>query len=192
MSNLPSPTDLILVALLPDPRDLEIARVLGWYRIPLKSAPRVVAVDYLAFYQPASFGEGHKWCIEFIAPVLGHELVTREQLFKEESEGPRAGHEYFKISIGPVQTLPQPILAGSWKRLTFLYTTGEYLASAESLDDLSVHDEQRQVLFHALRERAKEKQAYSVKYQPEFPFDPELLAYIAMRGSSAIFGGGDS
>ena len=45
------PTDLILVCLLPTPRDLEIARLLGWYRIPLRSAPKVVALDYLAFYQ---------------------------------------------------------------------------------------------------------------------------------------------
>jgi hypothetical protein len=39
------PTDLILVCLLPTPRDLEIARLLGWYRIPLRTAPKVVAVD---------------------------------------------------------------------------------------------------------------------------------------------------
>ncbi|MCX6066007.1 MAG: hypothetical protein NT121_09660 [Chloroflexi bacterium] len=46
-----SPTSLILVCLIPTPRDLEIARLLGWYRIPFRSAPKVVAVDYLAFYQ---------------------------------------------------------------------------------------------------------------------------------------------
>ena len=28
-------TDLVLVAILKDKRDLEIARVLGWYRIPV-------------------------------------------------------------------------------------------------------------------------------------------------------------
>jgi len=61
-------TDLILVCLLRSPRDLEIARLLGWYRIPLRSAPKVVAVDRLAFYQPASFGElGGR--IEYTAPV---------------------------------------------------------------------------------------------------------------------------
>ena len=187
MPNLPSPNDLILVAFLPSPRDLEIARVLGWYRIPLRTAPRVVAVDYLAFYQPASFGVGHRWCIELVAPVTGHELVTRQQLFKEEGEGPRADHEYFKISLGLLETLPRPIPAGKWKRLTFLYTTGERLKEARNMDDLSVHDEERQVLFHALRERAKEKQQYSTVHQPEFPFDPEMLAYISMRGLGAAF-----
>ncbi|MEX2144109.1 MAG: hypothetical protein WD740_05895 [Anaerolineales bacterium] len=178
MSSLPKSNDLILVAFLPSPRDLEIARVLGWYRIPLRSAPRVVAVDYLAFYQPASFGEGHRWCIELVAPVTGHELVTRQQLFKEEVDGPRSGEEYFKISLGSLHALPQPIPAIDWKRITFLYTTGERLVDAKSVDDLSVQDEERQLLFHALRERAKEKQQYSTLHQPEFPFDPELLAYL--------------
>lgn len=183
------PNDLVLVALLPTPRDLELARVLGWYRIPLKTAPRVVAVDHLAFYQPASFGNEHKWCIEYIAPVTGHELVTRAQLFKEESDGPRSSEEYFKISLGTLEPLPEPLPAGEWKRLTFLYTTGERLLAAQTIDDLSVHDEERQVLFHALRERAKEKQTYKAAFEPEFPFTPEMLAYIALRGSGAILFG---
>ena len=65
-----SPTSLILVAVTNNPRDMEIARLLGWYRIPFKSAPKVIAVDYLAFYQPASFGEmGGQ--IRYIAAVRG-------------------------------------------------------------------------------------------------------------------------
>lgn len=186
---LPSPNDLVLVAFLPSPRDLELARVLGWYRIPLKTAPRVVAVDHIVFYQPASFGDDHKWCIEYVAPVTGHELVTRGQLFKEESSGPRASEEYFKISLGPLEPLPAPLSAGEWKRLTFLYTTGERLLSAHTIDDLSVHDEERQVLFHALRERAKEKQIYQPSFEPEFPFTHEMLAYISLRGSGAMLFG---
>jgi len=50
-------SSLVLVCLLPSPRDLEIARLLGWYRIPFRTAPKVVTVDALAFYQPGSFGE---------------------------------------------------------------------------------------------------------------------------------------
>ena len=64
----PQPEDLVLVALLPHPRDLEIARVLGWYRIPLATAPKVIAVDWLAFYQPAAFGAAHRWRVEWAAP----------------------------------------------------------------------------------------------------------------------------
>lgn len=180
MSQLPSPNDLVLVAFMPSPRDLEIARVLGWYRIPLRTAPKVVAVDYLAFYQPASFGDDHKWCIEFIAPVRGHELTTRGLILKEEADHPRAHEEYFKLQLGPLQSLPQPILADEWKRITFLYTTGERLLAADRVADLSVHDEERQVLWRALRERALAAQQYGHTELPEIPMEPELIALLGL------------
>ena len=82
-------TDLVLVCVLPTPRDMEIARLLGWYRIPLRTAPKVVAVDYLAFYQPSAFAE-RGGQIEFIAKVNGHELTTRDDLLRDEANHPRA------------------------------------------------------------------------------------------------------
>ncbi|OGO38816.1 MAG: hypothetical protein A2W35_17495 [Chloroflexi bacterium RBG_16_57_11] len=88
---LPSPTSLILVAIINDPRDLEIARVLGWYRIPLRSAPKVIAVDYLAFYQTAAFGDD-RWRIQYVAPVRGYELTTRSELMQDEPNHPHAQH----------------------------------------------------------------------------------------------------
>lgn len=187
MPDLPSASDLVLVAFLPSPKDLELARVLGWYRIPLRTAPRVVAVDTLAFYQPATFGDDHKWCIEFTAPVVGHELTTRAQLFKEDADHPRSGEEYFKLQLGALQPLPRPIPATDWKRITFLYTTGERLLNAQTIDDLSVRDEERQVLWRALRERAEREQQYGADHLPEFPWDPELLAFFGLRGSSALY-----
>src|SRR5512142_576499 len=103
-----APTDLILVCVLPSPRDLEIARLLGWYRIPLRTAPKVVAVDALAFYQPGTFGDSGGQ-IESTAPVRGHELTTRAELLRDESDHPRAREEYFKIQIGPMERLAHPI-----------------------------------------------------------------------------------
>ena len=50
MNPYPPATALILVALVPNPRDMEIAGLLGWYRIPLRKAPKVVNVDFIAFY----------------------------------------------------------------------------------------------------------------------------------------------
>jgi hypothetical protein len=86
------PTSLILVCLLPSPRDLEIARLLGWYRIPFKSAPKIVAVDFLALYQPGRFGdEGAQ--IQYVAEVKGHELTTRLELLRDEPDHPRAHEE---------------------------------------------------------------------------------------------------
>ena len=180
MAQLPAPTDLILVAFLPSPRDLDIARTLGWYRIPLRSAPKVVAVDWLAFFQPKSFGKDHRWRIETIAPVLGHELATRADLLKDEADHPRSREEYFKIQVGPLQSLPRPIPASDWKRVTFLYTTGELLLSAETVNDLTVHDEERQVLWRALRERALAAQSYKAEDLPELAVDSGILALLGM------------
>jgi hypothetical protein len=175
--NLPSPTSLILVAILNDPRDLEIARILGWYRIPLRSAPKVVAVDYLAFYQTAAFGE-EKWRIQHFAPVRGHELTTRIELLRDEPDHPHARHEYFKIQLGPLATLPAPILADKWRRITFLYTTGEYFLRAQTVNDLVVEDEQRPLLWQALRERADQAQEYGAGAPAGLELDPEILAAL--------------
>lgn len=170
------PTDLILVCLLPTPRDMEIARLLGWYRIPLKSAPKVVSVDYLAFYQPASFGE-RGGQVEYIAQVRGHELTTRGELLKDESNHPRAKEEYFKMQLGGLEKLREPIKTDKWKRLTFLYSTGEYLLNAKTLNDLVVEGEERNVLWKNLRERAENDQLYKVNL-PEADIPPEVLMVL--------------
>ena len=168
-----SPTSLILVCLLPTPRDLEIARLLGWYRIPLRTAPKVIAVDYLAFYQPSAFGS-HGGKIEFVSQVRGHELTTRAELFKDEADHPRAKEEYYKIQLGDLEKLSQPIIADKWKRLTFLYTTGEYLLNAKLLNDLVVQNEERDLLWKSLRERAENEQMYKVDL-PATDIPPEVL-----------------
>jgi len=171
-----SPTSLVLVCLLPTPRDLEIARLLGWYRIPLRTAPKVVAVDYLAFYQPSTFGD-RGGQIELVAEVRGHELTTRAELLKDEADHPRAKEEYYKIQLGGLERLPQPIVADKWKRLTFLYTPGEYLLNAKLLNDLVVQNEEREILWKSLRDRAENEQLYKVDL-PDENIDPALLVLL--------------
>ena len=175
-------TDLILVCVMPGPRDLEIARLLGWYRIPFRTAPKVVAVDFLAFYQPGIFGEAGGR-IEILAPVRGHELTTRLELLRDEPDHPRASEEYFKIQLGPLERLARPIIAEKWRRLTFLYTTGEYLLKAQTLNDLVVQSDERQILWQSLRERAKNGQLYKVDL-PEAEIPPEVL--IALLGIQEV------
>jgi len=155
-SSGPLDHSLILVAVMPSPRDMEIARVLGWYRIPFKNAPKIVYVDYLAFYQPSAFGEKHANQIEVIAPVRGVELTTRRDLFREEQNHPRANEEYYKIQLGALHTLEHPIAADKWKRITFLYTIGEYLRKATVIKDMVIKDEERKMLWRSLRERQAE------------------------------------
>lgn len=171
-----TPTSLVLVCLLPTPRDLEIARLLGWYRIPLRTAPKVVAVDYLAFYQPGSFGE-RAGQIEYVAGVRGHELATRAELLRDEADHPRANEEYYKVQLGSLEKLSQPILAEKWRRITFFYTTGEYLLRAKSITDLIVQSDERQLLWRSLRERAENAQLYTTNLS-EADIPPETLMML--------------
>ena len=174
------PTDLVLVCLLPSPRDLEIARLLGWYRIPFRSAPKVVSVDYLAFYQPNSFGE-RGGQVEYIAQVRGHELTTRGELLKDEADHPRAKEEYFKIQLGGLEKLKESVKTDKWKRLTFLYSTGEYLLHAKTLNDLVVEGEERNLLWKNLRERAENDQLYKVDLpDADIPQDV-LMALLGIK-----------
>lgn len=176
-----APSSLVLVCLLPTPRDLEIARLLGWYRIPFRTAPKVVAVDYLAFYQPSAFAD-RGGQIEFVAQVRGHELTTRGELLKDEADHPRAKEEYYKIQIGGLEKLKEPVKSEKWKRLTFLYTTGEYLLKAKSLNDLIVDGDERQLLWRSLRERAENEQLYKVDL-PEADIPPDvLIALLGIKG----------
>lgn len=144
--------DLILVAILPTKRDLEIARVLGWYRIPVQTAPKTVDVDWIAFYLTSAFGD-EKWVVRYIAPVKGHELVTRGDLFADETDHERVDEPYFKIQLGKLFKLSNPITANDWKRFTFLFTTGERLRRARSLSDLRVGSAgERALLWKGIRE----------------------------------------
>lgn len=170
---------LILVAILPSQRDFDIARLFGWYRIPLKSAPKVISVDYLAFYQTKAFGEAKRWQIAFVAEILGHELLLRRDLIRDEPDHPRAHEEYFKIQIGPLQRLENPIPTNDWKRITFFYTTGEQFKVAHTINDLVIKaQDERDVLWHTLRERALKANEYKAEELPASVVDPAILALL--------------
>lgn len=156
---IPEPNSLILIVVMNRPRDFEIARLLGWYRIPLRSAPKIVSVDYLGFYFTKAF-KNDKWKIQYISPVRGHELTSRRELLKDELNHPNAHQEYYKIQLGPIYKLPDPILAESWRRITFLYTTGGHMTNAKTINDLVLSSEERPVIWKALRERTNQTQVY--------------------------------
>lgn len=155
------PDDLILVAVMNRPRDLEIARLLGWYRIPLGTAPKTVRVDWLAFYQTAAFGD-ERWAVRYAAPARGFELTTRGELLQDEPDHVRAREPYYKIQLGPLQPLARPVPAGNWRRFTFLYTTGRRLLGAGELKDLRVPPSaEHDMLWRMIRERGAGQEGFA-------------------------------
>jgi hypothetical protein len=102
---------------------------------------------------------------------------------KDEADHPRAHEEYYKIQIGGLERLKEPILTDKWKRITFLYTTGEYLLKAKTLNDLVVNGDERQILWHSLRERAANEQLYKTDL-PEVDIPPDVL--MALLGIKEV------
>ena len=119
---------------------LKIIKAEGWYRIPQKHAPKGLHAEYFAFYFGRRFG-AEKWAIHYFAPQLGNELTTRLALFPDQPAHPRAQEMYYKVQLGPLQKLPEPIVSLRWRRITFLHTTWDRFQDATEINDLFVDGE---------------------------------------------------
>ncbi|MBK7219262.1 MAG: hypothetical protein IPH95_19950 [Candidatus Promineofilum sp.] len=131
------PEDRVLVAYVPRPSDFDLVRREGWYRIPQRSAPKGLHAEVIAFYFGAAFGE-EKYAIHYYARNAGHELARRRDLLPDEAGHPRANDIYYKVQLGPLQRLAQPIVSLRWRRLTFVHTTWDRFQDATEINDLFI------------------------------------------------------
>ncbi|MCB9100403.1 MAG: hypothetical protein H6632_12745 [Anaerolineales bacterium] len=130
------PDDRVLVAVMNNLDDWRRVQDEGWYRIPVKHAPEPVPhIDWLAFYQTKTFRED-RWAVHFYARVLGHELLTRQDLMPAEPNHPRAKAWYYKLSLGPLHHKLPPIISEKRRRITFIFTTGDRFEAAAEINDL--------------------------------------------------------
>src|SRR5687767_7809400 len=130
----------VLVALVPQPRDLLIAQERGWYRVrSLEMAGRIKGglkqFKHLAFYQPDSFKTTRR-CVRYFAPILGIESVPRIDLLPDEPDHPRANDLYVKFNLGDLQELPRPIPSERGRRILFIPTNWTKIEPAEDINDL--------------------------------------------------------
>jgi hypothetical protein len=146
-----NPDDVVLVALVNSPRDLELAIRERWYRIPAKHAPKYFAgAQVLAFYLPGSFG-ARKWRIDTFAPVRGHELVRRVDLIPHEPAHPRANERYYKLQLGEPESCEPPIVSKRGRRVLFLWTNWEKFSNAREWNDLYLRTPAHERLYEVLR-----------------------------------------
>lgn len=141
------------MAFVPDPEDLRRIREEHWYRIPLHFAPKGLHAEYVAFYFGNNFGV-QKWAIHYFARNLGHELTTRRTLLPEQRDHIRADELYYKVQLGDLQTLQNPIISMRWRRVSFIHTTWDRFQDATEINDLFVDgDLYVDRLYATLRER---------------------------------------
>lgn len=130
------PDDRILIAIMNNRADWRRVREAGWYRIPVRHAPGGTPhFDHIAFFFTKVFGSD-KWAIHYYAPVLGHELLTRQALLPDQPHHKRAGDWYYKLELGPLRHKIPPIVSERWRRVTFLVTSGERFECATEIGDL--------------------------------------------------------
>jgi hypothetical protein len=141
----------VLVAVMNNHRDFEIAQQQHWYRIPLSHTPRRLGAEYLAFYQTQAFGQ-ERWAIHYYAPIRRVHLAQRRDLLPEESEHPRADDWYYRIEIGPLECLPSPIPSRRLRRIAFIPTTLARLLSAREINDLWLGTEEEERLWEAFKQ----------------------------------------
>jgi very-short-patch-repair endonuclease len=147
----PKPDDIVLVGVMTSPRDLDIARQQGWYRIPVEHAPAAaVGAPYLAFYQTKAFGP-ERWSVNYYAPVTRWETVTRLELLPLEATHPRAAREYYKVSLQPLVALPQSVASKKLRRLAFIVTRWALLERAVEINDLFHGNELEERLWRVLK-----------------------------------------
>jgi hypothetical protein len=130
----------VLIAILNNQADMEIACEQHWYRIPVEQVEKLKkrhcwAPKWLAFYQTKVFGdEAHK--ILYYAEVEAVREVYRYELFPQEPRGATSEKRYCKLELSPLQSLPEPIASQQFRRVTFISTTWEKLQTAREITDL--------------------------------------------------------
>jgi hypothetical protein len=129
------PTDLIIIALLPHPADLERAQA-GWYRVPVAAAPAALhEAKAMALYQPRRFGaEGLQ--VAWWAPIQQIETCLRRDLLPDEPTHPRADEAYLRVNLQPLQPRDPPLRANKARRLLFAPVLWGDFCNATTLDDL--------------------------------------------------------
>lgn len=142
---------MVLIVLLNRPHDLEIVHSEHWYRIPTRRAPaHAIHARYIGFYLTSAFRDD-RWSIREYAPVRGHELVRRSDLFPLQLDHPRAAEPYYKFQLGPLIQLPRPIVSPRGRRLLFVWTNGERFSRAVEIDDLLGKSAADDLLWDALK-----------------------------------------
>lgn len=129
----------VLVSILNNRLDFNIAYEQHWYRIPVSSVKKLLKhrwpPQWLAFYQTKVFGqEAH--AVNYFAQVIDIQKVYRHQLFPDEPYNAKSNKHYCKLILQPLQRLPEPIFSRRLRRIVFIPTTVEKFFNAVEINDL--------------------------------------------------------
>ena len=186
--------DRVLVAVINNARDLEIARTQSWYRIPIDNARKWVGdrwpPQWLAFYQTKVF-TNEPCPINYYAPVREVREATRSELLPDEPENPKSPRRYFQVMLGNLEKLSQPILSRRWRRIVFIRTTWEKFQGAAEINDLYDESPLEDRLWAELKRREirAERQEFVTVNGRDYALD---FAFYCSKGKLAVETDGDA
>jgi len=178
-----SARDRVLIAIMNNPLDFEIARNRHWYRIPTTSVDKWLKdrwpPQWLAFYQTKVFGQ-EAYAVNYYAQVIGVRQVYRWQLFPGQPRDRKSERRYYQLVLQPLQRLPEPIVSRRWRRIVFIPTTWHKFINATEINDLydsSPLEDQLWQEFKRLQIRAERQELITVKTENYFL---DFAIYCAM------------
>lgn len=157
-------TNTVLIALMNSISDFEIAKTLRWYRIPVKSAPKIVKegkLQIIAFYHTKAF-INEKYSIQYYGVVNKISIVKRIKLFPDEVHNPKTYNDYYKIEFNTIQKLETPIICKRNRRILFIPTSKEKFFNASEINHLFNDSILEDILWNRFIEKkiAVERQFY--------------------------------
>jgi very-short-patch-repair endonuclease len=153
-----------LVASIKCPADRATVSREGWYAMPafVERVPAIIRANnlrHIAFY-PAGLCEDGQFTITEYAAVEDITVAKRKELYPSPASAKapgiaelRAGHEYFRIALGPIRQLPAPIISRKGRSIHFIETTLQKLEAARELNDLYYENMAEETLWSELLKR---------------------------------------
>ena len=146
----------LLVAILNNKLDFEVARDKHWYRIPISSQRKWLArrwpPKWIAFYQTKVFGS-EKYSIRYFARVQGIKRAFGYQLVPSRGQHTTKGQKlYYQLLLGKLQQLPMPIRSLKLRRVTFIPTTFRKFIEADEINDLFDDSPLENLLWDAMKD----------------------------------------
>jgi very-short-patch-repair endonuclease len=129
-------------------------------------------MSYIAFYQTKVFGD-EKWSINYWAEIKNIRTVERLELLPHEDDHPRANDQYYKIEMGDLKRLPNPIVSKRGRRIVFIPTTLEKFKAAKEINDLFHESPLEDKLWYEFKESGidAERQYYIAEEREKYCLD---------------------
>lgn len=129
----------VLVAIMNEELDFNIARDHHWYRIPVISVEKWLTKcwppKWLAFYQTKAFDKkAHS--VYYYTKIREIRKAYRWQILPDRPEPKKRNKLYYQLFFEPLKELSKPIYSRRWRRIIFIPTTKQKLMNASEINDL--------------------------------------------------------